>query len=911
MLLVFLLLTLFYGVSVAFNVVADSSTEAASNLSANSAIQLWNFTTDGSAYSSVVVGDGYIYAVSSDYGGQVKFNLYCLNASTGAQIWNYLETGTYAGSPIVSNGQVYIGTFSNGIHSFNASTGVKLWNFTNSVYYGFTNFFYSGSPVVAGDYLYFSGQSFTTAFVFCLNASTGAQIWNYTTPQGRAFSNLVISGGYVYAIRGVYTENPFSHSLDVYTFNASNGAKIWNSAASGYPNPPVVAGGNIYVSSYKINPRDSSHYDGNVYAFNGSSGAELWSFGTGSNVTPPTVAEGVIYFGSGNGNFYALNSSNGAKIWNTPFSASGANLYSSDPQKPMVLANGYFYASSGNTLYCLETSTGTIIWSYKTDSTISSSLSVSGNMIYFGTGEPQGGAGYQPVWHKAYALDASTGTELWNYDFKGSINSQLIVVGDTVYVSLSHVMTDPWDYGDGGVYALKQITVAPPTPIPAYSPSNAPPPDAIIVPDDFPTIQEAVKNASAGATIFVRRGTYYSSQFNQIFINKSLTLIGENPKNTVIDGQSDKYASYRGDPPHRITFTIEGANVTISGFTITNCPMVMSIERDSCKIFGNTIANSSNGIRLISEHNVISENNITGISDTAITLSRSNNWISDNTISGSGLIGIKLVSGGNVTVTANSLSGNGLTALDTGYLFSRGGILLSHGGPYYVYGNNITDNQDFGIQFDVSCQNSQVHDNNIVQNDVGINLVNFVSYGDYVFGLGNVVFKNNFMDNSPSVFVEHTYYRYSSSDLPNGTDVVSWDNGKEGNYWSDYHAKYPNATEIGNSGIGDTRYVIDANNIDNYPLMRPFGTSVKPSPSSSPLPSSSSPASLLTITLTTIVVIVLLAVLFLVSGKRRKRAKNSPPASGDRETSPIAYLKKRQVSFGGLLSQGLMLKTEP
>jgi hypothetical protein len=49
-----------------------------------------------------------------------------------------------------------------------------------------------------------------------------------------------------------------------------------------------------------------------------------------------------------------------------------------------------------------------------------------------------------------------------------------------------------------------------------------------------------------------------------------------------------------------------------------------------------------------------------------------------------------------------------------------------------------------------------------------------------------------------------------------------WDNGSIGNYWSDYLLKNPIASEIGNSGIGDTSYVIDADNVDHYPLMYPF-----------------------------------------------------------------------------------------
>jgi parallel beta-helix repeat protein len=61
----------------------------------------------------------------------------------------------------------------------------------------------------------------------------------------------------------------------------------------------------------------------------------------------------------------------------------------------------------------------------------------------------------------------------------------------------------------------------------------------------------------------------------------------------------------------------------------------------------------------------------------------------------------------------------------------------------------------------------------------------------------------------------------SSGNLTNifGASSNSWDNGQIGNYWSDYLTMYPAAAEVDSSGIGNTPYVIDANNVDNYPLM--------------------------------------------------------------------------------------------
>jgi parallel beta-helix repeat protein len=80
-------------------------------------------------------------------------------------------------------------------------------------------------------------------------------------------------------------------------------------------------------------------------------------------------------------------------------------------------------------------------------------------------------------------------------------------------------------------------------------------PAVITVPNDFPTIQEAIDNATLGDTIMVLSGTYHEN----VVVNKTVSLIGENSSTTIIDGNKTG-----------TVVTIEASDVTISGFTIQN-----------------------------------------------------------------------------------------------------------------------------------------------------------------------------------------------------------------------------------------------------------------------------------------------------------------------------------------------------
>jgi parallel beta-helix repeat protein len=189
------------------------------------------------------------------------------------------------------------------------------------------------------------------------------------------------------------------------------------------------------------------------------------------------------------------------------------------------------------------------------------------------------------------------------------------------------------------------------------------------VPDNYPTIQEAINNASSGDTIFVRKGIYTEN----IVINKSITLIGEDRESTIIDGGATGNV-----------ISIKASNVTINGFTIRNfVGYGIFIER-----FGNIL---------------ISNNNITGNYIGVQITSSSGNQIYENIISAN-YIGIQLFYSSGNAIYRNVISSNA-DGIDA-YYYSVGNIF---------YENAINSN-NWGVYLSPYSNNNVFYHNNFVGN---------------------------------------------------------------------------------------------------------------------------------------------------------------------------------------------------
>ncbi len=309
--------------------------------------------------------------------------------------------------------------------------------------------------------------------------------------------------------------------------------------------------------------------------------------------------------------------------------------------------------------------------------------------------------------------------------------------------------------------------------------------NTIVVPDDYPTIQDAIDHAIDGNTIFVRRGTYEE----KIVVDKSIHLVGENRSNTIIDG-SDDYENI---------VTLSADNVLMTNFTVQNSNRKgIYTNTNHHTITGNKIINTEIAVYLeYSIDNTVSENTVWSNDDFGIYVKNSSNCIiSDNIIIDNHYAGIAMKD-----YSAYNIFVNNIIALS--YCYEAGISIWNYPHDNIFTDNTITDNC-YGIHMCKSTGNIIIN-NNFTNNRWGIRL--------YLKADDSMIYHNNFSDNITN-----------ASDGCNNT----WDNGypSGGNYWDDYtgsdNYSGPDQNIPAPDGIGDVPYGFEEEAEDDYPLMEPW-----------------------------------------------------------------------------------------
>lgn len=303
----------------------------------------------------------------------------------------------------------------------------------------------------------------------------------------------------------------------------------------------------------------------------------------------------------------------------------------------------------------------------------------------------------------------------------------------------------------------------------------------------YKTVQKAIDVAQDGDTIYVSTGVYSEN----LLIEKSIALIGENATMTIIQGVSL-------DP----VINISATNVTITDLQIQG----KIFDKNNRSMSAISLGDSSD-INISNCHLSDCEVALRIWDTTDLTISSCT--ITDNNA------GVFPFNSSYITIVDTGITTNnfyGLSIINSSFVHisrseisnSQGsGIMLRNAQNNLITYNLIKNNSGYGVVIYKSSKtiNASSLPLNMSRDPDNITFYNATQTVVIQYpSLGNKIYQNNFIGNNI-----HAFDGYKNS----------WDNGGFGNYWDDYYGE-----DLNGDNIGDISYVFFGNQ-DYYPLMTP------------------------------------------------------------------------------------------
>jgi parallel beta-helix repeat protein len=329
---------------------------------------------------------------------------------------------------------------------------------------------------------------------------------------------------------------------------------------------------------------------------------------------------------------------------------------------------------------------------------------------------------------------------------------------------------------------------------------------------DYRSIQDAIDHATAGDTIEVYSGTYIENA--NVFVRVILKGIphelgsGDDTGMPVVDGGGSgdaikitadgcilsAFTVINSSPYPKVGVKVCSDHNNISENNITdNCHGIFLDKSSKNNFSGNNVTANTFGISLYSSFcNTFSGNNITNNDDWGIYVRNSSyNRISENNITGNNGYGIfTCLHSSNNIISKNYIINNNQDIPYRGSIFLHDscrnivcrniitnnykGISLDMSDKNKVRGNYIADNTDVGIELEDGSHFNEIFGNTISNNRYGTKTI----YADY-----NLIKHNNFLNN--------TIHAYFEAGRQYKIFAFTCFNFWAGNYWDDWLGPIP------------------------------------------------------------------------------------------------------------------------
>ena len=328
---------------------------------------------------------------------------------------------------------------------------------------------------------------------------------------------------------------------------------------------------------------------------------------------------------------------------------------------------------------------------------------------------------------------------------------------------------------------------------------------------NYSSIQEAIDAANPGDTIFIYSGTYYEN----IAINKSIILIGDNNHTTIIEGSGAE-----------TVVKITGGSVNIHGFIVRNGGWSsihfagISIRSNDCIINKNIIDNNYHGIFLENTtQNIVSFNTISNNSYGIALKNSTSASIINNNIYENINDGIYLSNCSENSIINNTIANNQQYGIQATYAGSIDKQYRKESKNNFISKNLINNNKKDGIYLVLSNQN--VVENNSIDNNSG--------HGILLHGSNNKIFGNIIRNNEYSgILITKKWYTYSNNNVVENNSII--ENLESGINLDDATDSRIIGNEIKNNkrgiSLSGTNNTIAKNNIEENSII---GLGIQPS----------------------------------------------------------------------------------